>query len=153
MTGLFSRAVFDILLIKEMSYSRRSKTDLSLLMLDIDDFKEINDHLGHQEGDFILMALGKILKEKSRSMDIACRYGGDEFIVIMPGSTLEDAQVYAVRIKAALEDIKRLNKSITVSIGLSSMDDDDYTGDMLIKRADENLYHAKIQGKNQVVFS
>lgn len=151
LTKLFSRGIFDIVLLKEVNYAKRLESDLSLIMMDVDDFKIINSDYGHQTGDHILKELGMVLLRTVRSMDIACRYGGDEFAIIMPNTSKAYAFELSERIKDHISTIKVKEKGINVSIGISTLNDMDQDGISLIKRADENMFLAKQIGKNCII--
>jgi len=153
MTKLFIRGVFDVVLKKEMDYSQRSKTPLSLLMIDLDDFKKVNDTFGHQKGDEVLSIVGKLILESVRKMDIACRYGGEELSVIMPNTKLLDAEFIAERIRQKISEYDFGDFKVTVSIGVSIFQAEDEKISDLVFLADEALYQAKENGKNRVVTS
>lgn len=151
LTKLFIRGVFDVIISKEYDYSKRSKSSLALLMIDIDEFKLVNDKFGHQKGDEVLSIIGKLIINSIRSMDIACRYGGEELAVIMPNTELEFAKLIAERIRKKISDFQFGSFSITVSIGVSVFKSDDTTLVDLILMADKALYQAKRMGKNKVM--
>ncbi|NLZ44022.1 MAG: diguanylate cyclase [Clostridia bacterium] len=169
LTGLYVRGFFEQCLIREVRAAFREGRDLSFLLLDIDDMKKINDTGGHQAGDKALAMLGEILRETTRSTDITCRYGGDEFAVILPHANPEGAVVAAGRIIESLEDKKVEIDSgympLRCSIGIStlpkyalSLDDvprpfpaayfQEMAG-LLVKKADVELYQAKKKGDSQ----
>lgn len=154
LTDLWNHGYFQFLLQSELEKAKATKTPLSLLMLDIDDFKIYNDHLGHQAGDQILKELSRLLKNQSRKMDFVCRYGGEEFTIILPQINKEEAFVIAERLrqdilkhKFAHEEILP-NKKLTVSLGLASFPEDRVTTSELICCSDKMLYQAKHKGKN-----
>lgn len=151
LTELYIRDIFDVVLAKEISESNRSHRTLSLLMVDIDDFKKVNDTYGHQQGDEVLKSIGKLLNENIREMDMAARYGGEELVVIMPNTTIDEASKIANRIREDISKLKFDKFSVTVSIGVSHTCEDITNGVDLIKTADEALYKAKKSGKNKVV--
>ena len=152
LTSLYVRRIFDVIFEIEFQLFLRNSTPLSLMMIDIDDFKYFNDTYGHQEGDEALRIIGKVLLHAIRSYDTACRYGGEELIVIMPQTNLDTAVSTAKRIckKIASTDIN--GKSITVSVGVSEATKSVIYPAELLKQTDEALYKAKSKGKNQVVF-
>ena len=147
LTGLGNRRAFH-LAIDEVLSSRRYQP-VCIAMIDVDHFKKYNDTYGHLEGDQVLKKLGQVLNRCTREQDTVIRFGGEEFSVIMPGSSLEESQVLAERLRAAVEKECFPNQSVTISIGVSSrtMDDDI---ESLLKRADEALYAAKAKGRNCV---
>jgi diguanylate cyclase (GGDEF)-like protein len=153
MTQLFIRGVFDVVLKKEIDYSQRNCTPLSLLMIDLDDFKRINDTFGHQKGDEVLSIVGELILKSVRKMDIACRYGGEEFSVIMPNTNLIDAEIIAERIRKKTSEYVFGKFRVTASIGVSILQADDKEMSDLVFLADEALYYAKENGKNRVVTS
>ncbi len=145
LTGLGNRRAFH-LAIDEVLSSRRYQP-VCIAMIDVDHFKKYNDTYGHLEGDQVLKKLGQVLNRCTREQDTVIRFGGEEFSVIMPVSSLEESQVLAERLRAAVEKECFPNQSVTISIGVSSrtMDDDI---ESLLKRADEALYAAKAKGRN-----
>ena len=149
LTGLLIRRVFDVLLNIELEKAHREKVPLCLLMLDIDDFKKINDTYGHQEGDKVLKTIGQIILKNVRKYDIATRYGGEEISIIMPKIQNKTAYQIANRIRNNIN--KEFTKIIvTVSIGISTLRDNDNPSS-IVERADSLLYSAKENGKNQVL--
>lgn len=151
LTGLYLRDVFDMVLIKEVETSMRLNSPLSLLMIDIDDFKVVNDTYGHQTGDQVLHDIGEVINKCIRTMDFAARYGGEELSVIMPGTTLEEAGHVADRIRRAIESLKFDDFSVTVSIGVAQITSDIESPKDLVEASDKALYEAKETGKNKVV--
>lgn len=149
LTGLFRRQVFDQMLEHEFDEVQQGNIGFCLLMIDIDDFKKVNDTWGHQKGDEVLSRLGSLLLSGVRKMDTAARYGGEELIILMPETPLTQAEQVASRV---LNDIAQLDFddfSITVSIGVSNSEYN--SAENALKAADEALYKAKRNGKNQVV--
>lgn len=152
LTQLNLRDVFDITLIKHINETIRTNAPLCLLMIDIDDFKQVNDQHGHQVGDKVLHSVGYCINGIVREMDLAARYGGEELAIILPNSNLEDAYMTAERIRTAIEKLNFDGFSVTVSIGVSRADSKtNNTPEALIKKADEALYRAKEAGKNRTV--
>jgi len=156
LTGLFNKRHFNKHLALEVERARRYGHPLSLLMMDIDNFKHHNDTYGHADGDRVLARLGKIIAEAIRVNDLACRYGGEEFVVILPETEGEAACVVAERIRERFAAEKfhptpDVTVQKTISIGVAQYRSPE-TGDALLERADENLYAAKEQGKNRWVF-
>lgn len=156
LTGVDNRRSLNEKLTQEFSPSLRYKRSLSLLMIDIDNFKEINDTYGHSIGDEVLVILALKIKKIVRDSDTIGRYGGDEFIVILPEVDREQALVLAERIrkefeKSTVDVIKKNNRKITISTGISTLSDNLYSSsDDLIKSADEALYKAKKSLRNNV---
>ncbi len=158
MTGLFIHHYFQERLIEEIKRSERTGTPLTLLMGDLDHFKAVNDTYGHPQGDIILKGTASIIHQNIRGFDIASRYGGEEFAIILPETDIIAAEAIAERLRKKIEDAsyKYQDKEIkiTISIGLARYDHEiDKSAIDLIKRADGFLYSAKAQGRNRVVKS
>jgi diguanylate cyclase (GGDEF)-like protein len=162
LTGLNNRRVFQDRLLQEINRRDRTRKPLSLLMLDIDHFKQFNDSFGHQAGDIVLRQLARIITTQCRcaSIDICCRYGGEEFAVIMPELELHKAVKAAERLRSAVEkaafnfDAENTEGKVTVSIGVAGViDEEDISPEELIKKADEALYLSKRTGRNRVSYS
>lgn len=157
LTGLKNRSFFDEMLRKEFKTAIRSSLTLSLLLIDIDHFKKVNDHHGHLVGDECLRSFSNILKEQiKRETDIVARYGGEEFVVILPGMDREQTQVMAEKIRKEVESfVFSLNETrimLTASIGISSINPQHGDSEqMIIEMADIALYKAKKNGRNRVV--
>jgi len=153
LTGLDNRRRFFDILEREMFSARIKGKSLCMMMLDIDHFKNVNDTYGHLAGDMILRQMGKILKENTYSLDVAGRYGGEEFVILMPETSYSTAIKAAEKLRKIIDechwDIGEKRISITVSIGIASIDSSDSLE--LIKRADKALYEAKKQGRNCIV--
>lgn len=155
MTKLFNHEYFIKRLNEETETSQKFKLSLSLMLIDIDHFKKINDTYGHQTGDLILIAIAKLLKSSLRLTDIIARYGGEEFAVILPDTDIDSAYCAAERIREMIEvkEFKFNDRaiSVTVSIGISELNKKSKSSQDLIKEADEALYKAKSTGRNKVV--
>jgi two-component system cell cycle response regulator len=150
LTGLYNRAYFDATLEKEMARSRRSQKPLSLLLVDLDHFKKINDSRGHLVGDRVLAKVAAALREQSRVTDTVCRYGGEEFAIILPETPPAGAELVAERIRRQVAALK-LEVPVSVSIGVNCAEQvDDLIPDFLIAGADAALYAAKRNGRNRV---
>ncbi len=152
LTGLYNRRYFDHFLDFEIKRTSRQKASLALLMLDIDNFKIINDTLGHLFGDKILNKLGDIIKSIIRETDLAARYGGEEFSIVMSNTGLEEATESAERLRKAISEYNFdiTNCPITVSIGIALYPSDSSSLQDLLSNADRALYRAKHEGKNRV---
>jgi len=154
LTGLGNRSSFDQTIEREISLAKRHRTPFALLLLDIDNFKQINDNYGHLSGDAILREMGNIINQQKRNSDQAFRYGGEEFAVILHQRTKIGAAHVAERIRAQIEHhdfmIQGKPLYITVSMGLTQFVVQD-TFDTLFMRVDRALYSAKSNGKNQVL--
>jgi len=158
MTGLFVHHYFQERLIEEIKRSERTGTPLTLLMADLDHFKDVNDKYGHPQGDIVLKGIAAIIHQNIRGFDIASRYGGEEFAIILTETDLEIADTIAERLRKKIEDAVYKNGEndikITISIGLAQFTHNiDMTGIDLIKKADNALYSAKSQGRNRIVKS
>jgi diguanylate cyclase (GGDEF)-like protein len=158
LTGLANRRFFDFMLSREIGRARRYGRALSLMMLDIDYFKKINDTYGHPAGDTILKTMGELLRNLFRKTDLATRYGGEEFIIILPETSLDVVAQMAERFRDAVSRTRFATDngyvSLTVSIGLASLPGQDAEGAVpetdLIQAADQALYRAKTKGRNRV---
>ncbi len=153
LTGLVNRKTAMIRFEEEISSQIRSGDSLSCLMLDVDHFKSVNDRYGHQVGDTVLVKVAKTLSETTRLHDIVCRYGGEEFMIIMPKTSLQGAEVIAARILEKIADdaitVPGNHLSVTISCGLAQRGENE-TADKVIGRADTALYRAKAEGRNRV---
>jgi len=154
LTGLNNRTSFSQSLQHEWNLSQRYSTPFALLMLDIDHFKKINDTHGHMMGDEALKAVAKSIKETIRDSDVAFRYGGEEFVILLnntgePGSSLL-AERIRKNIASLVIPVGDSSLQLTVSLGTAILTDNE-TGEALLKRADDALYHAKDGGRNRVV--
>ncbi len=150
LTGLRNHAYFWERLEEEVKRASRSKKALSILIFDLDNFKIFNDTYGHLKGDEILKEVGKIIKETTRGSDIAARYGGDEFAIIMPETAIENSIRLAKRLANKINKINYGNFSLTLSIGIASFPEHGKTAAELIEQADLALYSIKRQGKGGV---
>ncbi|MBN2358409.1 MAG: GGDEF domain-containing protein [Deltaproteobacteria bacterium] len=154
MTGLFNHSTCYELLELEFRNHRRYGIGVALIVLDVDDFKAVNDRYGHQEGDRILLALAGRLRTETRDSDVCCRFGGEEFAVILPFTNdAREAAEIAERIRLGSETISCHGQPITVSAGVALCDDATPTPRSLVESADRALYQAKNRGKNRVVVS
>lgn len=153
LTGLFDHSYFHQALDAELDRCRRHRRCLSLVVLDVDDFKLYNDHHGHQAGDQVLRWLGQLLRMSTRRSDAAARYGGEEFAVIMPETTHDEALRAAEKLREAIDtrQPELWPEHVTVSVGVAAYPDDATTGMGLVDVADGRMYSAKRAGKNQVV--
>lgn len=153
LTGLKNRRAFDEELGRQFAQRQRQGIHFSLIMIDIDHFKAFNDAHGHLAGDFALREIAQVLSSTLREMDIVCRYGGDEFAVICPGSTLHEAAVGAERVRQAVAAhavlFKQGEARVSVSLGIAEVISPEIA-EGLIQRADEALYAAKRAGRNRV---
>ena len=155
LTGLFNRHFMQMSMEREMARARRRKQIMAILMLDVDHFKNFNDTHGHAAGDAVLKAVSEVFVSSIRHEDIACRYGGEEFTIILPDTSVEGACDRAESILSAVSKLRVpvggvIFSDLTVSIGLSFFPGDGDTSDQLLQRADAALYRAKRQGRNRL---
>ena len=157
MTGLYNRRYFDRHLAIMLDKAREQGRDMAVMLLDLDYFKAVNDTHGHDAGDTVLKEFSARLRRNIRGVDLACRYGGEEFVVLMPDTDFHQAQGVAERVRQAVaERVFEIDAgkglAVTVSVGVALNESDMDTPEMLIKRADVALYRAKREGRNRVVF-
>ena len=156
LTGLFNRRHMEASLDREFARATRLQAPLSIIMLDVDHFKRFNDTYGHAAGDVVLKALGALLNEHTRQEDIACRFGGEEFVIIMPGAGEEDATKRAESIRHQVETKVHLEfggkelPPFTISLGVSAWPQNQGPPQALLSHADTALYQAKNSGRNRV---
>ena len=156
LTGLYVRRYFDLRLAEEENRIKRYGGRLTILIMDIDHFKKINDSYGHQEGDSVLCQVADIIRSSiRRDLDMPCRYGGEEFVVIMTDTDLAGALIVAERIRHSIQnhafEMTGGPIKVTLSGGVAFMDQQGFvTGIELLKRADDALYRAKENGRNQI---
>lgn len=157
LTGLFNRGFFDEVLPLELARSDRSGLPTSLILADLDHFKKVNDDYGHQEGDRVLRSFAEALESSLRSADVACRYGGEEFAVILPHAAGPAARQLAERIRARLDQAVRLSDpplaggNVTITVGVATFPSEAETAEELIGVADRRLYEGKSTGRDRVV--
>lgn len=152
LTGLYNRRFFSLQLEIEMARSRRTGQPCCLMMIDFDNFKDINDRLGHDEGDRFLTQVGGLIREKLRPTDFVCRYGGDEFAVIMPATCLPDGAGIAARLREFTAHFTwKMAVRVSASFGLAAFEPSSPVGaEEFFKQADSQLYRAKQTGKNRI---
>jgi diguanylate cyclase (GGDEF)-like protein len=155
LTGIMNRRAFLSALDVEQSRSERHGYPMSLLLLDVDHFKAINDEHGHATGDQVLATLGRLLAHEVRKTDFVGRWGGEEFVVVLSGADEEGARIGAERIRRSVEAMETVDDQrnvfhVTVSIGVSCLEIND-NAEILIDRADRAMYQAKASGRNKVV--
>lgn len=156
LTGLFNRRYLEESLSQEIRRAQRHRHPIGLIMIDIDHFKRFNDTYGHDAGDRVLQAVGRLLRDSVRGSDIACRYGGEEMTLVLPKSSLEVTLARAEEIRRAIGQVRVSYDGITLdalsaSLGVASFPDHGYQGTDVVQAADAALYQAKDQGRNQVV--
>ncbi|MEK7996194.1 MAG: GGDEF domain-containing protein [Planctomycetota bacterium] len=160
LTQVYNRRYQDRRLEEEVARAKRYALDLSILMLDIDHFKRVNDSYGHQAGDAVLSTLGSLIKASERGPDVVARYGGEEFLIICVSTTIDGAVLVAERLRQLVESHQieipddaggRKTIQVTVSIGAVSLGKRVDSKDKLIQAADKSLYRAKHEGRNRVI--
>jgi diguanylate cyclase (GGDEF)-like protein len=149
LTGLPNRETFQRSLSQEVARAGRTGGEMSVLLMDLDHFKRVNDTLGHQAGDVVLRAVAAVLDDSCRPFDTPARYGGEEFAVVLPNTGEGEGRSAAERLRKAIEDAS-IDPGVTVSIGLASFPADGRDGDTLVRAADEALYASKRGGRNRV---
>jgi diguanylate cyclase (GGDEF)-like protein len=155
LTNVFNHRFFAEQIIREFKRAQRYKNRLSLLMIDIDFFKQYNDNNGHLQGDAVLTTIGKLLKTNVREVDLVCRYGGEEFVVILPETEIAQAIIVAEKIRVAIEEFpfkseqRQPNGKVTISAGIAEGVEEIESPTELINRADLALYRAKKLGRNR----
>ena len=158
LTGLFNRRYLEETLEREIYRGRRKGASLGLIMLDLDNFKHFNDTYGHEAGDNLLRTLGKFLAERVRREDVACRYGGEEFVLILAEASQEIVCQRAEEIRREFPKVPVVHRgqvleSVTVSLGVAMFPDHGATGRDVLRAADDAMYRAKAQGRNRVLVS
>lgn len=151
LTGLHNRHALNAHMTFLFEQFKRTHHAYSVLMIDIDFFKKVNDQHGHDVGDYVLQSVAKILTEILRNTDFCARLGGEEFIVILPVTDIQGAKLLAEKIRLAISRATILEYPITVSIGVGMIDEQDQDMQAVVRRADVHLYNAKEQGRNRVV--
>ena len=154
MTGLLTNRAYQERLDAEYRRAQTTKQSLALLILDVEYFKHVNDTYGHPQGDELLRQLGEVIRQHARKDDICCRYGGDEFTVVMPETIKAEAAMVAGRLRQAVQDrlfqLDSATAKITISIGVAGYPQDTSSRPALVKAADDALYAAKQSGRNNV---
>jgi diguanylate cyclase (GGDEF)-like protein len=152
LTGVNLRKHIEQEFSKELNVARLKNTPLSVIMLDIDKFKSVNDNYGHRKGDEILSHIGDLIKQSIRSSDYVGRYGGEEFIIVLPETDAHDGYSVAEKIRLIIDDRKLLGDEmpLTVSLGIATFPIDGANEEELIEKADQSLYYSKNNGRNKV---
>ncbi|MEO1927402.1 MAG: diguanylate cyclase [Nautiliaceae bacterium] len=152
LTGTFNRYKTEVSLKQQIAFAKRHQIPLSIIFFDIDHFKKINDTYGHMVGDKVLKGISDLMKNNIREYDIFGRWGGEEFIIILPNTTLEEAREVASKLKTLIENYHFLDTQVTCSFGVTILRKNDNI-DTLIKRADEFMYQAKKEGRNRIIYT
>jgi two-component system, cell cycle response regulator len=158
LTGLYNRRHFGTMIDRLVAEAQRYGHDLSCVMIDLDGYKKLNDTYGHQVGDQLLVAAGKVILANMRRMDVAARYGGDEFVLLLPHADSSEASAVVQRIRLEFRQasaaILRSNDGVTMSVGIASIREDEPAhADQLLAAADIALYDAKAAGRNRIKIS
>ena len=157
LTGLLNRRYWESCLEREFARHQRYDNPVSLVIFDIDHFKRVNDTYGHQTGDEVIRETARITSQLVRETDFAGRYGGEEFVVLLPGTTLDGAAQFAERLRSTIErqqiDYQGSPLTFTISLGVATLADDMAGYQALLERADKALYQSKEGGRNQVTVS
>jgi diguanylate cyclase (GGDEF)-like protein len=157
LTGVYNRQFFDRQMPVEIERAMRSGSALSMLVIDIDDFKRVNDEMGHKKGDEALVLVADIIRRNLRKVDMPFRYGGEEIVILLPGTPQFEALHTAERLRRVIHqyrgfrDLRGVTRELSVSVGVAVYPDTARTADQLFAQADEAMYRAKQRGKNQVV--
>jgi diguanylate cyclase (GGDEF)-like protein len=151
LTGLYNRHYLADTLSKKLSQCKRHNEALSVIMADIDHFKNVNDTFGHLMGDIILKAVGNVIQDSARKEDISARFGGEEFVLVLDNCTAEDAMIKAEKIRKAIESLTTQGIEVTVSFGVAQLNENIQRYEDLLKNADTALYIAKEEGRNRVI--
>jgi len=158
LTGVFNRRFMEESLAREIAKAKRSLSPVSVVMLDLDHFKMFNDDFGHEAGDILLQKLAALLQSSFREADVVCRYGGEEFVLMLPGASLDYARMRTEEIQESLRSMTvqyrgRFLRALTISAGLATLPDHGLTGEELLKAADTALYRAKNEGRDRLVIA
>jgi len=155
LTGLYNRRYLDSSLERELARCAREGQQLSLMLIDLDHFKQVNDTYGHQAGDEVLKSLALMLSDQARSADVVCRFGGEEFLLVLPNMSAPSAMARAEQWRTAFAatsiEFHEFPLQVTLSVGIATFPGHGRSQDELIRSADRALYQAKTQGRNQVV--
>ena len=155
LTGLHNRRYLEHVLKRELSFAQRGGHAVGVILVDLDSFKQLNDTLGHAAGDAALCAVGGFLRSRLRAYDIACRYGGDEIVVVVPGADASATRALAEQLRAGIEQLSIATAAapvarLTASIGVAAFPDHGSTPEAILHAADTALYVAKADGRNRV---
>jgi diguanylate cyclase (GGDEF)-like protein len=155
LTGLYNRRFLQETLPHELARLKRLQHPLGLIMADIDHFKVVNDSYGHDAGDIVLQELSRLLKDNIREGDIACRYGGEEFVIVMPEASLQICQQRAEDIRTQFDSLRidyhQYKLHVTISLGVAAFPQHGTNGEEVLNRADQAMYRAKQAGRNRVM--
>jgi diguanylate cyclase (GGDEF)-like protein len=152
LTGIFNRRFFELRMAEELERARRFDAGMAVIMVDIDNFKRLNDEFGHLLGDEVLRQVSSIFHQQLRKTDVVCRYGGEEFAILLSQTDPEHALTVAEKLRNVVEEwhFPGVPRAVTISAGAATFPDHGVTRDELVKAADASLYAAKQAGRNRV---
>jgi diguanylate cyclase (GGDEF)-like protein len=152
LTGIFNRRFFELRIMEEIERARRCETGMAVVMVDIDQFKKLNDEFGHLLGDEVLRQVSSLFHQQLRKIDVVCRYGGEEFAILLTQTNAEHAMGVAEKLRRLVEgwQFPGVPRTVTLSAGVAAFPDHGTTRDELIRAADTGLYAAKQEGRNRV---
>jgi len=152
LTGIFNRRFFELRIAEELERARRFNTGMAVVMVDIDQFKRLNDEFGHLLGDEVLRQVSSIFHQQLRKIDVVCRYGGEEFAILLAQTNQQHALGVAEKLRRMVEawQFPGVPRPVTISVGAATCPDHGVTRDELVKAADLGLYAAKQAGRNRV---
>ena len=155
LTGLYNRRIMAEMFTRELMVAKRKERPLAIVMIDIDHFKLFNDRHGHEAGDAVLRAVAQLLSAECRSSDVVCRYGGEEFAILLPEANRESAVQRASRLREGVKTLAVANRGIalepvTISMGIAVFPDHGMDAGALLRAADEALYRSKMMGRDRV---
>ncbi len=152
LTGIFNRRFFELRIAEELERARRFNTGMAVVMVDIDQFKRLNDEFGHLLGDEVLRQVSSIFHQQLRKIDVVCRYGGEEFAILLAQTNQQHAIGVAEKLRRMVEawQFPGVPRAVTISVGAATCPDHGVTRDELVKAADLGLYAAKQAGRNRV---
>ena len=155
LTGIFNRRYFELRMVEEIERARRFQAGLAVVMVDIDQFKHLNDEFGHLLGDEVLRQVSSIFHQQLRKIDVVCRFGGEEFAILLSQTNAQHAKAVADKLRCLVEawQFPGVPRPVTISAGVSTYPEHGATRDELVKAADAGLYAAKQGGRNRVVLS
>jgi diguanylate cyclase (GGDEF)-like protein len=152
LTGIFNRRFFELRIIEEIERARRYGTGMAVIMADIDQFKKLNDEFGHLLGDEVLRQVSSLFHQQLRKIDVVCRYGGEEFAILLTQTNTQQAVIIAEKLRRLVEGYQfpGVPRTVTISAGVAAFPDHGKSRDDLIRAADNGLYAAKQAGRNRI---